>query len=619
MIAFVASTLASMPRPLAVALASLAAVWLAAGLWLVSHAPFASGTDESINYVAFAAAKNRWATEADFRHHGINFYYYPPLYFLLFAPLPADEETFVTNYPREAVAAPPTLFMGGHRVVADDVANQVPPALDRLYRGAKVLSLLMGLLTAALVGLVGASLVKEPRRGWAFAVSAGSLLLVPQFLYYATLVNNDVLVNLWCALGALLFVRPMADDSKHRGLQLMALAGVAGLAVLTKTSGLVLLPLLALAAARGVLAERAQPGGNLARWMGWCAAAAAVFVLAGGWWMVRGVVIGDPTGMQAIRTAHGWALLPEPFWRTFGIVPFSLMVWRTYFGLFNAATWALPDGVAMAYLLLSAAWMAVGGWGLWRARHGAMVWPVAGLVVVGLLNVALLVLYNSGVRAPYGRLLFPSLALWHGVFAAGLVSFAVVRRPGPFAAMAALPLMLFTWTYSDRVFPATQQPVERVVWLAPFREASHFQRPAWETPLMLDVRLAPGQLVGFRTPLLRSGWPILGGEVRCSMEGPLGGGRMGKAALVPFHYSENDGHGTTRWAELRLPRPITIEGEPVVELRFSATAPSTPGADVRWSLVAPIEGQRAGLIRLPNGQQIDRSLALSAIYLPTGS
>jgi hypothetical protein len=52
--------------PLAL-LVLLLGLWLACGLWAAMNAPFGSGTDESISYVAFAAAKNRWATEADFQ------------------------------------------------------------------------------------------------------------------------------------------------------------------------------------------------------------------------------------------------------------------------------------------------------------------------------------------------------------------------------------------------------------------------------------------------------------------------------------------------------------------------------------------------------------------------
>ena len=73
-----------------VLLGLLLAAWIGLGLWICFSAPYASGTDESIRYVAFAAAKNRWASAEDARAYRIEHAYYPPLYFLLFAPFYGD-------------------------------------------------------------------------------------------------------------------------------------------------------------------------------------------------------------------------------------------------------------------------------------------------------------------------------------------------------------------------------------------------------------------------------------------------------------------------------------------------------------------------------------------------
>lgn len=613
----------TLPRSLAIALATLCVAWLGMGAWLVAHAPFASGTDESINYVAFAAAENRWATEADFRRDGINFYYYPPLYFLLFAPLPADRATFVDGFPRAAASPPPSLDAGGHRVVADDIEAHVAPALDRLYRFAKGLSLVMGLATALLVGLVAASLADPQRAGLAFALGAGSLLLVPQFLYYSTLVNNDVLVNFWCALGALVFVRheiALGDGNLTRAHRLLlGLAMCAGLAVLTKTSGVVLLVLLAAGAIReGAAAGAFTNRAALGPWLLRLAALATVFVIAGAWWLVRGVAIGDATGMKAIATAHGWALLPEPFWRTFGVLPFALIVWRTYFGLFNASTWALPDEVALTYVLLSMAWLVAGAVGLRRIPTPAGRWIVASLIVMGVANVALLVAYNHGVRAPYGRLLFPTLAVWHGLFGAGIASTGLVRRPLTALGLLGLGAALMGVAFSTRLVIATVQPIEAIVATSAPGPPAYLAQPAWSTPLVQPVRLAPGRLEAFRLPLVRSGWPMLGGEVRGRMVFSLGDGSVQEHALIAFPYSQNDGYGVTRWVELRLPAPIEVAGDPVVELHVSSTAPwSPPGADARWTLVPVDREGRALDARSPDGMSLGRSLALSLVYAPS--
>ena len=137
---------AQLPRAKAI-LCALLLLWLGLGLWFALKAPFGSGTDESIKYVAFAAAKNRWATEEDFRRYGIEHFYYPPLYFLVFAPFWGDEPSFVEGYPAVELPDidPNYLNLAGRRVVSAGYQSRVPPPLERLYRQAKLFSLGLGL------------------------------------------------------------------------------------------------------------------------------------------------------------------------------------------------------------------------------------------------------------------------------------------------------------------------------------------------------------------------------------------------------------------------------------------------------------------------------------------
>jgi hypothetical protein len=120
----------------------------------VLKAPFNSGTDESISYVAFVAAKNRWATEEDFHRYGIDHYYYPPLYYLVFAPFWGDDPAFVEDYPRGGSNDPNYLNFVGRRVTATGFSARVPRSVERLYRAAKISSL----------GLCGAPLLVRTLR-----------------------------------------------------------------------------------------------------------------------------------------------------------------------------------------------------------------------------------------------------------------------------------------------------------------------------------------------------------------------------------------------------------------------------------------------------------------------
>jgi hypothetical protein len=124
----------------------LVVIWLALGLWICFAAPFASGTDESIRYVAFAAAANRWATAQDATNYGVDHYYYPPLYFLMFAPFYGEEPSFMTGYPLSVLNyLHPLRLNGSRQLVLPRDLQQIPVPLLRLYRTAKVVSLLLGL------------------------------------------------------------------------------------------------------------------------------------------------------------------------------------------------------------------------------------------------------------------------------------------------------------------------------------------------------------------------------------------------------------------------------------------------------------------------------------------
>ena len=221
----------------------LLTIWLCLGVWIVANAPFASGTDESIRYVAFAAAKNRWATEEDFHRYGIKHFYYPPLYHLLFAPIWGEDPSFVDAYPQEQ---PDRNYMNraGRRTVSEDFLSRVPQPLNRLYRAAKLLSLFFGSIVILALAATLRLLFPGPSGWWAVLLGTAPVILLPQFLYYQTLVNNDCLLNALAALATLAFTAAVlaAERGNERRFFALSIAvGVCvGLAILTKMSAPVL-------------------------------------------------------------------------------------------------------------------------------------------------------------------------------------------------------------------------------------------------------------------------------------------------------------------------------------------------------------------------------------------
>ena len=238
-----------------IVLASAIAVWLLLGIWAVRSAPFNSGTDESIRYVAFAAAKHRWATEADFHRYGIDGYFYPPLYFLAFAPFWGDEPSFVDRFPQGVAQDPRYDDYSGRRVVSDRFLAGIPPALDHLYRQTKLLSLGSGLCVLLTLAATLRMLFPGPLRWWAVILGTAPVLFLPQFLYYHTLCDNDSLLNAFAALSILSFAAALLSLEMGRERRFLLFSSMAaaciGLAVLTKMSALVLFPLLI-----GVVAAR---------------------------------------------------------------------------------------------------------------------------------------------------------------------------------------------------------------------------------------------------------------------------------------------------------------------------------------------------------------------------
>jgi hypothetical protein len=617
-------------------LAALLAGWLACGLWIVGAAPYASGTDESIRYVAFAAARNRWATADDHARYGIEHYYYPPLYYLLLAPFFGDRPEFAEAYPGgEAADERYLLSQGGERLVSDAYLAGVPPSLWRLYRAAKGVSLACGL--AALLAMAGtvAILFPGPLRWWLALGATAPWILLPQFLYYQTLVNNDALVNALSAVAILLFTLGATSPAGSRGRR--ALWGVpvaVGLGILTKPSALALAPLCLGAAALPLLdGPGATRRGRLPAFVRTLLAQGAIILAAGGWWLVRGALQGDPFGFDAQRAAHGWAVLDvgltfEPSWW----IGLAARMSRSFIGQFAGRMIGIPDRIFLLYLAIPAVMILVsaagplfgarraGGEGV--ARNRRFVLLCLGLVAA--VNFVSAVVYTHRFFSPYGRLFFPALAAWSALLAWWLNRLAERRRKVATALIALLVLhasILFGWTLANRMIDAVVQPRERLVPLA-YRGAgtpAKYVGPIWSNRISQPVSLPPGRLLGFRVQILRTVvLPQFGSVVRARLDFAAQGGASRGIDLVPFPLGEND--ACDRWTELRLAEPVDLAGETTALLGIEATPPAI------FARIAPahfLGVTGAGVVRsgagTDRGRGLGCSLAVTALYDPGGA
>jgi hypothetical protein len=273
-------------------------------------------------------------------------------------------------------------------------------------RLGRFVSLVFGLLTVvAAWGLGREAFADHP--GWALSVAA-VVAFTPQFLFISGVTSNDSTAAA-CATAALWGVSRAAN----RGFTLRRslLAGLLiGLAVLAKTSNLLLLALAAMAL---VVARRPPRSGDrpaaryLSAVVGHLALIALVAAAVGGWWYLRNALLyGDPLAVRVhVDTLWGRST-PASVTTLLAELP---KVFRSFWGGFG---WGHVEFASWVYLALGAV-LATGlvGWGwAWKQRRLTGQGRVFLLAAVWwiLLLVALLA-WMRQVEAPHGRLLFPAI------------------------------------------------------------------------------------------------------------------------------------------------------------------------------------------------------------------
>jgi hypothetical protein len=405
-------------------LAALVGLFLALCMLYNAVTPLGEGPDEPGHaaYVFFLAREGRLPVQcsppcaSDVPGSG----HHPPLAYLLATPavlwLPPTLRSF------DLPGNPRFTWAGGDQVnaVAHGSREQWPwDAQVWSWRLARLASSLAGAATIIFTGLAADALHRrlnnDPARGNSdqkALLAAALVAFNPQFIFTSSLVTNDALL---AALGAALL---WLFVSSPRSLPRAALIGtILGMALITKQSALLFLPLALAWCATGGVRQR-------------CAAVipvpAALLVvtgvagLVGGWWYVRNwILYGDPLGLRAFRTEFttqafevtnpaAWTgalmTLHESFWARFG--------WMNL----PAPAWTM-----LVYTLVVAA--AVAGWIRRSIRpHQATCawnWQLAALPLLAFLWVVSFAL-TAGLVAWQGRMLFPALAAIAILIACGL-------------------------------------------------------------------------------------------------------------------------------------------------------------------------------------------------------
>jgi hypothetical protein len=307
-----------------------------------------------------------------------------------------------------------------------------------LGRGLSLLAGVVGLLAAAT-----AIRLAFPGQSWLLLLVVGAIGFNPQFLHISSSVSNDAFLvattNVAFALALWWWHRPEA-------LWRAAAVGLAvGMALLTKSSGLSLIPTIGLLLLLG---------GRLA-WplrLRHIAIFGVVVALVSGWWFARNLLLyGEPTATQIhlqifdeapppftiSKVMDNWSMVANSFWASFGWGGLNL----------SHEVYRAVRGFALL-LVLAFVWATVRGRRAWSEPQKVLV----GLSVVHLLVVgALLFQWMRLTEAPHGRLLFPALlpitlVLMLGflrLVPQGLHTLASTTYPGAWAVVALVLAVTF--------------------------------------------------------------------------------------------------------------------------------------------------------------------------------
>lgn len=341
----------------------------------------------------------------------------PPLYYLLAAAVVAP----VDRSDIERLRQPNPHVKAGVPKASDNKNLVLHDSPHSAVRGAAAAVYVARLLSIAF-GMVSVSMVYATARrigGEGVALLAGGFTAFnPMFLFITASVNNDNLVIALNSVGIFLMVQILQEGFSTR--RSISIAVVIALASLTKLSGLVLVPVVALAGL-WVAYRTGQWRGVFV--LGFLMLSA--WLLLAGWWYARNLMLyGELFGTSMMVQVAG------PRLEAFSIQTLldEFQGFRiAYWGLFGAVNILTYDAFYVVMDALVIAALAGLGIYLWRRSQVERIVPVVLLgliVVIGALSV---IAWTAQTYASQGRLLFPFVAATSTLLALGLWQFSFIR------------------------------------------------------------------------------------------------------------------------------------------------------------------------------------------------
>lgn len=245
----------------------------------------------------------------------------------------------------------------------------------------------------------------------------------PMFVSLNAAITNDALLYALCTWGFALSLK-VADGSGPKR-DLLWLAAVCGLATLTKISGIVLLPVAAIAVYLRKTEDRQEKLVNLGLVLG------GGLLIAAPWLLRNNSLYGDPLGLKIFTEAFAGspkasdmaaALGPQTYWVDF----FGWWTARSFFGAFGQMDIFFGHQVyrvlfAVAFLLLVGILRTTGSEYAPTRTYRILAWTLALLVLAQYLR------FNLMYFQAQSRYLFPAIAVFGIAFAIGLAGWTKAK------------------------------------------------------------------------------------------------------------------------------------------------------------------------------------------------
>lgn len=464
--------------------------------------PVGEGVDEvpHFDYVRYAKEHRRLPIQPLSRDEGVEVWmgHHPPLYYVL----GALAISWVDTSDFAEVIRPNPHFIwqensgtNGWNVMMHFGQDVFP--WQRSILAMQVVRLMtVGLGTLALYAVYRAAQLLFSEHPWAPLGAAAVIGFNPSFLFMSSTVHHDTLqaaifaLTIWWALRFL--------DQSSRRIDAWLGGALMGGALLTKLSGLTLIPVVGLALALKAWRTRS--------WRKVSLQALAIFacaVLVSGWWFVRNQwLYGDPLGWRMFLTVHSHMVRSTAYtWSEFWH-GFVAQIGRTFWGAFGYMHITFPQitkylwwisGLAGLGLIVSL----LRGWSAFVRR-----WP-EWLVVLA----TLMLLFASFVRfsvatvgAGHGRYLFPAGVGIGALLVVGLNGFTAWRHQLLVSVIVAMGMLVYAvWLPVKFVLPKYAPPeVVTAQQLAEIKPASATFADSIElVGYQTDPDLAvPGQWIG---------------------------------------------------------------------------------------------------------------------------